>query len=52
MHIEVDTHTHTVLSGHAHSTIIENATAAARIGLKGIVMSDHGPMLQSAPTRV
>jgi putative hydrolase len=49
MHFEIDTHTHTVLSGHAHSTIMENAAAAARIGIKGIVMSDHGPSLHSAP---
>ena len=49
MRIEVDTHTHTVLSGHAHSTIMENAAAAARVGLKGIVMSDHGPMIPGAP---
>ena len=48
MHFEVDTHTHTVLSGHAHSTIMENAAAAARMGLKGIVMSDHGPSIQSS----
>ncbi|MDD5018325.1 MAG: phosphatase, partial [Eubacteriales bacterium] len=26
-----------------------NATAAARIGLKGIVMSDHGPAMEYAP---
>lgn len=48
MHFEVDTHTHTVLSGHAHSTIMENAAAAARAGLKGIVMSDHGPSIHSS----
>ncbi len=45
---EVDTHSHTVLSGHAHSTIIENAAAAARAGLKGLVMSDHGPKIPAA----
>jgi putative hydrolase len=49
MHLEIDTHTHTVLSGHAHSTIMENAAAAARAGIKGMVMSDHGPSIQSAP---
>ena len=49
MRPEVDTHTHTVLSGHAHSTLIENATVAAKIGLKGFVMSDHGPCIHSAP---
>ena len=49
MKFEVDTHTHTVLSGHAQSTLMENAAAAAKIGLKGIVLSDHGPRIQSAP---
>lgn len=49
MHIQVDTHTHTVLSGHAHSTLLENATAAARIGLKGFVVTDHGPAVPAAP---
>ena len=49
MNIEIDTHTHTVLSGHAHSTLIENAAAAARIGLKGFVVTDHGPAIPAAP---
>ncbi len=49
MKIEVDTHTHTVLSGHAHSTLMENAAAAAKIGLKGFVMTDHGPAIPAAP---
>lgn len=49
MKFEVDTHTHTVLSGHAQSTLIENAAAAAKAGVKGIVLSDHGPCIQSAP---
>lgn len=49
MKIEVDTHTHTVLSGHAHSTLLENAAAAAKAGLGGFVLSDHGPALPGAP---
>ncbi len=49
MKFEVDTHTHTVLSGHAQSTLLENAAAAAENGIKGIVLSDHGPSIQSAP---
>ena len=49
MNIEVDTHTHTVLSGHAHSTLIENATWAAKAGLKGFVVTDHGPALPGSP---
>ncbi len=48
MNMEVDTHTHTVLSGHAHSTLLENAAAAAKKGLKGFVMTDHGPKLPGA----
>lgn len=48
MNIEVDTHTHTVLSAHAHSTIMENAAAAERLGLKGVVMTDHGPSIHSS----
>ena len=52
MNIEVDTHTHTVLSGHAHSTVMENATAAAKLGLKGMVMTEHGAMFPSAPPEV
>jgi putative hydrolase len=49
MNIEVDTHTHTVLSGHAHSTILENTVAAAKLGLAGLVMTEHGPVFPSAP---
>lgn len=49
MRIQVDTHTHTVLSGHAHSTLLENAAAAAKNGLAGFVLSDHGPAIPEAP---
>lgn len=40
--ILVDTHTHTVLSGHAWSTLRENAAAAARKGMEGMVLTEHG----------
>ena len=43
----LDVHVHTVLSGHAHSTLSENAAHAASIGLKFIGMADHGPGLPS-----
>jgi putative hydrolase len=49
MNIEIDTHTHTVLSGHAHSTLIENAAWAKKAGLKGFVVTDHGPAIPAAP---
>ena len=47
--IEVDTHVHTVVSGHAHSTIFENVTFAKRAGLKGFASSDHGPHVHNTP---
>ncbi len=48
MRPKIDTHTHTLLSGHAHSTLLENAAAAAEFGLTGFVLTDHGPMLPGA----
>ena len=41
--VSVDTHTHTVLSGHAWSTLAENVAAAAVAGLCGIAATDHAP---------
>jgi len=49
MKIEIDTHTHTVLSGHAHSTILENAHFASQAGLKGFVITEHGPRMPYGP---
>lgn len=43
--IMVDTHTHTVLSGHAWSTLRENAAAAARRGMAALVTTEHGHAL-------
>ncbi len=43
--ITVDTHTHTSVSAHAFSTLEENLAAAAKIGLEGIAMTNHGPDL-------
>lgn len=45
----VDLHVHTVASGHAYSTLQEIATEAARKGLHGIGMTDHGPALPGGP---
>lgn len=42
---EVETHSHTVLSGHAWSTLIENIGAAKKIGIKKICMTEHGPAM-------
>ncbi len=48
MKILVDTHTHTVLSGHSFSTLMENARYASEIGLEGLVNTEHGPALVNA----
>lgn len=49
MHIVVDAHTHTVASGHAYSTVIENAVAAREKGLKLLCLTDHAPEMPGAP---
>lgn len=41
----LDTHTHTVASGHAYSTITENAAVAAKKGLKLMAVTDHAPKM-------
>jgi putative hydrolase len=45
MRIAIDTHTHTVASGHAYSTVYELALGARRRRLRGFVLTDHGPAL-------
>lgn len=49
MIIEVDAHTHTIATGHAFSTIIENVQAAKKVGLKAICLTDHGPARPDSP---
>lgn len=49
MDIVVDSHTHTIASGHAYSTIIENATASKEKGLKLLCTTDHAPEMPGAP---
>lgn len=40
---KIDMHTHTVSSGHAYSTIAENARYAASVGIEYLGMTDHAP---------
>lgn len=49
MKYSVDIHTHTVTSGHAYNTIMENARQASSIGLTLLGTSDHGPAMPGAP---
>ena len=42
---KLDMHIHSVSSGHAYSTITENARYAAQIGMEAIGITDHAPMM-------
>lgn len=52
MHIIADTHTHTLMSGHAHSTLLENVRAAKEKGLKFLAVTDHTGVMEGAPKNV
>jgi putative hydrolase len=45
MKIEVDTHTHTLASGHAYSTISQMIDSASKRGLKMLAITEHGPAM-------
>lgn len=45
----IDTHTHTIVSGHAHSTLLENVRCAADKGLKMLAVTDHGVAMPGGP---
>lgn len=49
MKLEVDTHTHTYASGHAYSTLCENAAAANKSGIKLFCTTDHAGTMPGAP---
>lgn len=51
MEFVADLHIHTVASGHAYSTVLENARAAADRGLALIAMTDHGPSMPGGAHR-
>lgn len=43
MEFVVDTHSHTIASGHAYSSIKEMAAAAKERGLEALAITDHAP---------
>lgn len=49
MNFVVDTHTHTYASGHAYSTLIENARSAKENGLAMFCTTDHAQSMPGAP---
>lgn len=44
-----DTHTHTIASTHAYSTLLENIHQAAQVGLECLGMTDHAPAQPDSP---
>lgn len=48
MNLILDTHSHTIASGHAYSTISEMAQAAKEKGLELLAITDHGMALPGA----
>lgn len=49
MKILLDTHTHTIASSHAYSTVTEMAKTASERGLEAIAITDHAPAMPDAP---
>ncbi|MCM8710160.1 phosphatase [Clostridium sp. SYSU_GA19001] len=45
----VDTHTHTISSGHAYNTLLENIKEASQNGIELIATTDHGPDMPGGP---
>lgn len=45
MKILVDTHAHTLVSGHAYSTIKEMSLSAAQKGMEGLALTEHAPQM-------
>ena len=43
MKILLDTHTHTLASTHAYSTVLEMAKYASEAGMEAIAITDHAP---------
>ena len=52
MKILLDTHSHTIASGHAYSTISELAYSASKKGLKLLCITDHAPSMPGAPDKI
>lgn len=49
MKYALDVHTHTIMSGHAYSTLMENAKAASEKGIKVLGTTEHGCTMPHAP---
>jgi putative hydrolase len=45
----VDVHTHTIVSGHAYTTLLENVLEASNNGIEVLGTTEHGPKMPGAP---
>ncbi|MFZ2310448.1 MAG: PHP domain-containing protein [Patescibacteria group bacterium] len=52
MLFKADLHTHTIASGHAFGTVLENVTEAKKKGISLLAVTDHGPAAPGAPRSV
>lgn len=50
--IQVETHSHTIVSTHAYSTLQENLKATKEAGMKGLCCTNHAPAIPDAPPEV
>ena len=48
MRLIADTHTHTLASNHAYSTVMENIVAAREQGLLYMAMTEHGRCIRAS----
>ncbi len=51
MKIIADTHTHTLASGHAYSTVWENIQAAKAAGISFLCVTEHCPAMPDGPSQ-
>ncbi|QAA34969.1 phosphatase [Clostridium manihotivorum] len=49
MNYVLDTHTHTIVSGHAYTTWLENIKWASENGIEVLATTDHGPNMPGGP---
>ncbi|QXM06375.1 phosphatase [Crassaminicella indica] len=49
MKFVLDTHCHTIASGHAYSTVHDLVREAKNVGIKMFALTDHGPAMPGGP---
>lgn len=49
MNYKIDLHTHTIASGHAYSTLLENVKGAKDNKIEVLGITDHGPYMPGGP---